>query len=189
MSVQDKIKWDKKYIDTPKLLQKREPSSKLVKFVVDGKDKTALDVACGNGRNSIYLAKLGFKVDAIDISRIALDNLNANKIKNITTHLIDLEGFSTKTDYDVIIMTNYLDRLLIPKLLLSLKAGGTLIIETYMNHPSNTKPNSNPDFLLQKDELKKFVNNEYKIVEYQEFDNEPYELYRMKKQSIVIKKT
>lgn len=188
MSIKDKIKWNKKYIDTPRLLTKREPSHKLTKFVKDGKEKTALDVACGNGRNSIYMAELGFEVDALDISEVALDNLKQNGIKNIKTELVDLEDFTLKKSYDLIIMTNYLDRNLIKKLASLLNKNGILIIETYMHHENNTKTNSNPAFLLKKDELKSFFDDKYSILEYDEFDNESYELHRMRKQSIVVQK-
>ena len=85
-------------------------------------------------------------------------------------------------------MTNYLDRKIIPHLLKALQPEGILYIETYMHHEKNTKPNSNPDFLLQKDELKKFIDSNYKIIEYDEFDNDKEELFRMKKQSIIVKK-
>ncbi len=39
--------------------------------------RTALDAGCGNGRNSLYLASLGLKVDAIDFSHAAV--MEANK--------------------------------------------------------------------------------------------------------------
>jgi len=42
---------------------------------------TALDLGCGNGRNSIFLEKCGFKVKAVDFSNLALD-LTKQKIKN-----------------------------------------------------------------------------------------------------------
>jgi SAM-dependent methyltransferase len=190
VSLKDKEKWDKKYNSTPKLLEKREPSAKLTKFVknIDAKDKQALDFACGNGRNSIYLAELGFKVDALDISSVALDNLDQNKIKNITTKQIDLDSFETDKKYDLIVKCNYLDRDAIATLKNVLNKNGLMIIETYMDHESNTKPNSNPDFLLKEGELKSFFNDEFEVLEYDEFDNEPHELYRMKKQSIVVRK-
>jgi len=35
---------------------------------VAGPGRRALDVACGSGRNALYLATLGFEVDALDIS-------------------------------------------------------------------------------------------------------------------------
>ena len=38
----------------------------------------ALDVACGDGRNALYLAQLGYMVDAIDVSDVAIDALRAH---------------------------------------------------------------------------------------------------------------
>jgi len=190
MSLQDQEKWDKKYTSTPNLLEKRKPSEKLVKFTksIDAKTKQALDFACGNGRNSIYLAELGFYVDALDISDIALNNLNQNNIKNINTKQIDLDNFNTDKKYDLIVKCNYLDRDAISTLINALNKNGLMVIETYMDHESNTKPNSNPDFLLKAGELKSFFNDQFEVLEYDEFDNESNELYRMKKQSIVVKK-
>lgn len=37
--------------------------------------KTILDIASGDGRNAVYLAKLGFKVHAIDFSTEAINRL------------------------------------------------------------------------------------------------------------------
>jgi hypothetical protein len=85
-------------------------------------------------------------------------------------------------------MTNFLDRNIILPLANALKKDGILFIETYMEDEENEKPNSNPDFLLKKGELKTFFDNYYKILEYDEFFNETYELYRMKIQSIIVKK-
>jgi len=188
MSLEDKQKWEKKYKNTPKLLEKREASQKLLEFSKYFSGKNALDFACGNGRNALYLAKLGFNVDAYDISDIALENLDANDVKSINTKQIDLDGFKADKKYDLIIKCNYLDRDAIKNLTNALNHNGIIIIETYMQHPSNTKPDSNPDFLLQADELKSFFDDSFEILEYEEFDNEPQELYRMKKQSIVARK-
>lgn len=189
MANEDKIKWDKKYTNNPQLLEERSPSKKLESVIELTSGKKALDIACGSGKNSIYLAKNGFNIDAYDISQIALDTLNSRGYNTINTKLIDLDSFTPElNNYDLIVQTNFLDRELIPKLLKSLKENGLLFIETYMDHPSNTKPNSNPTFLLQKDELKFFVANGFKLIDYDEFDNDPIELYRMKKQSIIIQK-
>jgi len=189
MAIEDKIKWDEKYSTTPKLLEKRECSKKLQNILSQVKGKKALDIACGAGKNSLYLAQNSFEVDALDISSVALKTLDKYGYTNIKTKLTDLEGFEpVENSYDLIVMTNYLDRALIPKLLNALDSKGILFIETYMNHESNSKKSSNPNFLLQKDELKSFVNKNYSILEYDEFDNESYELYRMKKQSIIIQK-
>ena len=189
MAIKDKIKWNKKYQNTPSLLEERTPSKKLIKALENTVGKNALDVACGAGKNSIYLAKSGFHVHSLDISEVALETLDNRSIKNISTELIDLDEYKTvKETYDFIVMTNFLDRNIIPKLALALKKDGILFIETYMHHKDNEKPPSNPDFLLKKDELKTFFDNNYEILEYDEFDNEPEELYKMKKQAITIKK-
>ena len=149
MALKDKLKWDEKYKNTPKLLEDREPSEKLILATSKTNGNKALDIACGAGKNSIYLAKNNFLVDALDISEVALKSLDNKNLKNITTNLIDLDEYKpTENSYDFIVKTNFLDRTLMPKLAKSLKKDGILFIETYMEHPSNEKPSSNPDFLL-----------------------------------------
>lgn len=188
MAQKDKIKWDKKYESTPSLLEKREPSKKLVDLMNKVKGKKVLDVACGAGRNSIYLATKGFEVEAIDISQVALNELSNKGFENITCKLVDLDEYQVDKDsYNLIIMSNFLDRNLIPKLATALRKGGILFIETYMEDKENEKPPSNPDFLLKKDELKSFFNEEFEVLDYEEFFNEDYELYRMMKQAIIIR--
>ena len=188
MSLKDQKKWDKKYATVEKLLQERPPSQKLTEFLKYAKGKDALDVASGNGRNSIYLAKNGFEVDAVDIASAALKNLDKKNYPNIHTKLMDLDTFTAEKKYDVIVKCNYLDRELIPKLADALKSGGILLIETYMEHPSNTKPDSNPDFLLKSGELKTMFDDRFEILDYYEFDNESHEIFRMKKASVVARK-
>ena len=189
MALEDQIKWDKKYQNTPTLLKQREPSKKLVQHIQQIKKGKALEVACGAGRNSIYLAEQNFEVEALDISQIALDTLKNQGYSNITTKLIDLDNYiPTENSYHLIVMTNFLDRKLIPHLSKALKEDGILLIETYMDHKINEKESSNPDFLLKEGELKSFFDDSFEIVEYDEFLNENYELYKMMKQSIVVKK-
>jgi len=189
MAIEDQVKWDKRYKETSKLLDKRDVSFKLKEAISFSKKGLALDVACGNGRNSIYLAKNDFEVESYDISRVALNNLDDKNYKNITTFCKDLDGFiPIENRYDFVVMTNFLDRELIPKLAKGLKPNGVLFIETYMHHESNEKKSSYPDYLLSEGELKTFFDDSYKVLDYGEFDNEIEEQYRMKKQFIIIKK-
>ena len=79
-----------------------------------------LDVAMGNGRNAIYLAKIGFEVEGIDISPEAVDSAleSARKVGvTLRAQVANLEGnYSIKKGaYDVIICFNYLQRSLIPQ--------------------------------------------------------------------------
>jgi len=189
MAKKDEIKWNEKYKTTPKLLLKRDVSINLKKAIKYAKVGLALDVACGAGKNSVYLAKNEFKVESYDISQVALNTLDERNHDNITTFCKDLDDFTPiKNRYDFIVMTNFLDREIIPKLAKALNKNGILFIETYMHHDSNEKKSSNPDFLLSEGELKTFFSDEYEILDYNEFDNGKDELYKMRKQSITVKK-
>jgi len=194
MSKQDQVKWDKKFSEKKELLKPREASAYLQKLELIGKDKIALDLACGAGRHTIYLAKQDFKVYALDISQVALDTVDALAEKEgvsekVHTAHSDLDEFAPEMEiYDFIIMSNFLDRELIKRACVGLKKDGLFMIETYMDDASNEKKDSNPDFLLQKGELKTLFNEDYEVVAYDEFNNESYELYKMKKQVIVVRK-
>lgn len=189
MAQKDEIKWNKKYKEIPSLLQTREVSKKLMQIVQKAKGKKALDIASGAGRNSIYLASKGFDVEALDISSVALDALKSKGIKNIACNLVDLDVYEIPNNsYDLIVMTNFLDRKLIPKLKMALKQDGILFIETYMDDEVNEKAPSNSDFLLKKDELLSFFDDNFEVLDYDEFLNEAEELYKMKKQSISVRK-
>jgi len=118
----------------------------------------ALDIAMGEGRNAIYLAKNGFDVEGVDISEdavnAALQNARENKVI-IRTDIVDLEkDFQIKTNvYNVIICFNYLQRDLIPHMKAGLKTGGMLVYETFtIDQPKFGKPR-NPDYLLKYNEL------------------------------------
>lgn len=189
MAKKDKIKWDNKYKQTPTLLENREPSQKLIGIINQIKGKKALEIACGAGRNSIYLAKNGFEVEALDISSVAIKSIEEKNIENLIAKQMDLENFEPKINfYDLIVKTNYLDRAIISNLSKALKKDGILLIETYMEHEENEKPPSNPLFLLKKGELKTFFDESFKVIDYDEYFNEKYELFKMRKQSIIVKK-
>jgi len=135
MSQQDQLKWDKKYTENDTLLGFREPSPLLTQFISEAPAKRALDIACGTGRNTLYLAANGFEVDALDISAVALQELTqhmekATDLAFIHTQLVDLDSYTPpEAQYDLIIQTNFLDRRLIPLLASALTKGGLLIID------------------------------------------------------------
>jgi len=194
MSLKDKEKWDKKYLKKPQLLVPRDASIHLQKYINEVKKGKTLDLACGSGRNTLFLAQNGFEVDALDIAQIALDALQTQlKAENLShlvdTKLVDLDNFSIKDDkYNLILMCNFLDRQLIQKTKQILNKDGIFIVETYMIDDKNEKEDSDKINLLEKNELKKIFDDSYEILFYNEYDNEPYEIYQMKKQVIVAKK-
>ncbi len=188
MSIEDRKKWDKKYQENIELLEIREPSLFVKKFAKATKGVDALDLACGVGRNALYLENIGFRVDAIDISPVALNTLKSRSKGNINLIEADLDDFIPSKKYDLILMCNFLDRDLIDRSKEYLNSGGVYIVETYIEDKDNQKSNSNPNFLLKKDELLKIFKDGFEVLEYKTFWNESYELYKMKKAAIAVKK-
>ena len=190
MAQKDKIKWDSKYREMADLLASRPPSDMVKKHYAEAPGKRALDLACGSGRHSIFLSGKGFRVDAVDISSVALEH-TAAKVDgdNITIIEADLDRYSPAPEtYDLIIETNYLDRSLIERAKDTLKEGGVFIVETYVSDEANEKKDSNPDYLLRKNELLSIFGDGFEVLEHKSFWNETYEKYRMKKEAIAVRK-
>ena len=58
--------------------------SKWLKYCLNNlvkQKKTALDLACGRGRNSLLLASYGFNVTSVDINSEYLKCFSSNKVK------------------------------------------------------------------------------------------------------------
>lgn len=104
MALKDKEKWNKKYEETPRLLQQRDASPKLIEALKYVKGINALEIACGAGRNSIYLASNDFEVLALDISEVAIKTLEERGFKNIKTKAVDLEEYLfEENNYNLIV--------------------------------------------------------------------------------------
>ena len=117
----------------------------------------ALDIACGKGRNSLYLAQRGFDVVAMDISSVALaqgrKRAEAKQLR-VNWQQADLEGAQLdEARYDLIVNLNYLQRSLIPEIKRALKVGGYVIFETYLIDQREIGHPKNPDHLLRHNEL------------------------------------
>ncbi|AIX72895.1 MULTISPECIES: tellurite resistance methyltransferase TehB [Mixta] len=89
----------------------------------------ALDVGCGNGRNSLYLNMKGFEVDAWDKNPQSLDRLNhiiaAESISGIHTQLTDLNSVRFNGEYDFVFSTvvmMFLQPETIPQLIADMQA-------------------------------------------------------------------
>ena len=94
----------------------------------------ALDLACGDGRNAAYLAQHRSQVDAVDISDVVIERLRAAVAERgltVNPRRIDLERDPLPgSDYDVIVLLNYLQRSLFEPVAGALAPGGLLFIET-----------------------------------------------------------
>ncbi len=119
----------------------------------------ALDIAMGNGRNTVYLAKKGFDAEGVDISeeavKIALERAKSAGVE-IKAHIADTEAdnyFIDVNTYNVIICFNYLHRPLIPRIKSGLQKGGVIVYQTYTVDQAQFGKPANPNFLLRYNEL------------------------------------
>ena len=122
-----------------------------------------LDLAAGSGRHSVYLAKLGFSVLAVDRDVGALESLAQSKSGlAIQVEHLELEGSTWPLAdrsglFDAVVVTNYLYRPYLDLLPNLLAEGGLLIYETFADGNAAFGKPSNPDFLLQAGELLDFA--------------------------------
>jgi tellurite methyltransferase len=131
----------------------------------------ALDVACGGGRNAFFLAELGFEVDALDISDVAVDRVRsiaAARGAPVTAHRVDLANGAAfpRVPYDVVIDFFYLERPLFDAIASALAPRGLLVFQTFLGGRR-----VGPDFGLEPDELRHaFTGLGLEIVHYDEVE-------------------
>jgi len=95
---------------------------------------SALDLACGPGRNALYLAEHGWRVTAVDGSATAIELLRGSN-PSIDTRMVDLEAGEFEVEpeaYDLVLSCRYLQRSLIPSMKSGLRAGGLLIMIVHL---------------------------------------------------------
>lgn len=184
MALEDKHKWNKKYQNNP---IPDTPVELITKYAKLATGKRALDIACGMGRHSKYLAELGFEVDALDVSSLAIESLQ--NIPHIHAQEVDFDTYRLpKEKYDLIICTFFLKRELFPQITEALKSGGILLYETFVYHPENEQVPSERSFLLEENELENAFKEDFEVIESREYWHETMKGFKMKKASFVGKK-
>lgn len=184
MAQEDKDKWDAKHLTAP--IPDR-PIELITNYAKLSSGKQALDIACGMGRHSKYLASKGFEVDALDISSTAIASLQG--LKYIHAQEVDFDSYTLdENKYDLIVCTYFLERSLFPQIKKALKVGGIFIYETYLYHPENDKIPSNRTFLLEVNELETTFTDSYELIHMREWWDDDYEGSKTMKASMVAKK-
>lgn len=117
---------------------------------------TVLDVACGAGRHLDWFVGRGHPVTGVDrdtamaAQRVPQATLVQADIENAPWPL--MEGAKPQ-QFGAVVVTNYLWRPLLPRLVASLAPGGMLLYETFAAGNETVGRPSRPDFLLQPGEL------------------------------------
>jgi 2-polyprenyl-3-methyl-5-hydroxy-6-metoxy-1,4-benzoquinol methylase len=134
--------WNKRF-DTPDYIFGRAPNEYLQtqakRYLKKG--DTVLCVADGEGRNSVWLAKQGMRVDAFDLSEVALSKavaLATEEAAHVQFSLASTEVWDWQSNqYDAVvgIFIQFADPVMRPRLFAqmasTLRPGGLLIIQGY----------------------------------------------------------
>lgn len=159
MSARDRAKWNTVYQSKAADPYPR-PDLLLLDYTPPPRDRStrALDFAGGRGQNGLWLASQGYTVDIMDISRVALDRARAEmerlRLRTVNLLAVDLDNAPLETDaYDVVCVFRFLNRDRFADLAAAVKPGGRIIYETFTLRYLDEKPDFNPVFLLEGNEL------------------------------------
>lgn len=156
MSDEERRAWDDRYRSGD-----YTPRPRAGRFLEDWIDRLppgrSLDVACGAGRHALRLAEAGHRVDAIDISEVAVAMARSEANRrglDINWMVADLDDYDPPAGaYDVITVIRYVNRRLWPRLAGSLAPGGWLLVEHHLNTTAEVDGPSSPAFRLDSQEL------------------------------------
>ncbi len=120
----------------------------------------ALDLACGRAGNAFLLASNGLETTAWDISDEVIKQVQTLANREGLTILTETRDISerppTPDSFDVIVVSRFLDRKLIPALKQAIRTGGLIYYQTFIKDKSGNVGPDNPDYLLEQNELLRF---------------------------------
>lgn len=123
--------WNERYRSGQQVFT--EPAPLVTRFSRELAPGDALDLACGPGRNALYLAEQGWRVTAVDGSPLAFEILRtraAERKVQIDARVADLERGEFMIQpgaWDLICDCYYLQRSLIPQMKSGVRRGGIII--------------------------------------------------------------
>ena len=161
MSKADQDKWDERY-HAGAFAERTHPSALLNEWIARLPPGRALDLACGAGRNALFLARNGFEVTAVDISPAGLERARCSArqtASEIDWRQRDLdEPLNIIGNFQVICLFRYMNQPLIRRLPKLLAPGGVLLVEEHLAADQSQLESpiagpSNPAFLIAPGEL------------------------------------
>lgn len=124
--------------------------------------KPVLDLACGSGRNGLYLVESGVPVTFADVNSAAIEQLqqhecvvNNQQLVKFWTVDFEQEGETPLVgmSFAAIMVFRYLHRPLFEQIKQAILPGGLIIYETFTQQQAQFGRPKNPDFLLKAGEL------------------------------------
>ena len=153
----------------------------LVRYLnLDALDDSILDLACGQGRHSIFLNSLGFRVTGIDLSEKSIKHANENASESLNFQVHDMRN-SYDNEFEIVLNLftsfGYFDDEsdninVIKTIKSSLKPNGIGVID-FMNSPQvienlvadNSYESDGLTFNLKRDYTDGFINKNIEVVD------------------------
>jgi tellurite methyltransferase len=135
--------WDERYRsrERPSEDFDARPTPLLIETALPLKIGKALDLACGTGRNALWLAQQGWKVTAIDAASAAIETLQNRALTlgvNVDARPADLERGEYRIEgsaWDLIAICYYLQRDLFEPAKAGVVPGGVLLAIVHITEP------------------------------------------------------
>jgi len=131
----------------------------------------ALELACGMAANAAFLARKGLSTTAWDISAVVIERLQASSAMQdlpITFEARDIvQQPPEEGSFDVIVVSYFLDRSLIPHIKRALKPSGLVFYQTFTQTYVNEGGPRSRDFRLADNELLQLF-GDYQVLAYRE---------------------
>ena len=133
-SIQEK--WDRIYSDN----SHSENDPPAVRVVTENlhllpSSGRGLELACGLAANSFAIAACGIEMEARDISPVAVERVNQRAaqrgVKVVASARDVVFDPPAEAAYDVVVVSHFLDRAIVPAIIAALKPGGLLYYQTF----------------------------------------------------------
>lgn len=173
--------WEQKFLSRPD--SQLPPETILIEDAAFFREKgSVLDLACGDGRNALFLAGNGFEVTAVDFSEAALRRLKRFAEKErltVYTQQMDLcceENFDSLGKFDMIVCNHYR---LLSKTAMQLKKhltkNGVLWINGFAECPQDNPAIRQSDLIVKED----YLQIGYQLEDEKEYQVEEHKFIRL----------
>ena len=118
---------------------------------------SALDLACGRGRNALFLAEAGLDVTAWDFSTNAINRLKQAARENglkLTAEVRDVVKMPPQpASFDLVLVSYFLERSILEDIKRAVRPGGLLMYETFTRDALDNTGPTNQAWRLETNEL------------------------------------